>query len=83
MLFDDKAQPRANMEQASLEFVVYTLRPWLVRFEQTIARDLLLPTERGRYFAERSPSSSWSPGCRPCERWRGCSGASPARGPRG
>ncbi len=54
MLFDDKAQPRANMEQASLEFVVYTLRPWLVRFEQTIARDLLLPTERGRYFAEHN-----------------------------
>ncbi len=54
MLFDDKAQPRANMEQASLEFVVYTLRPWLVRFEQTITRDLLLPTERGRYFAEHN-----------------------------
>ncbi len=54
MLFDDKAQPRANMEQASLEFVVYTLRPWLVRFEQTIARDLLLPSERGRYFAEHN-----------------------------
>ena len=54
MLFDDKAQPRANMEQASLEFVVYTLRPWLVRFEQTIARDLLLPTERRRFFAEHN-----------------------------
>ena len=54
MLFDDKAQPRANMEQASLEFVVYTLRPWLVRFEQTIARDLLLPSERGRFFAEHN-----------------------------
>jgi HK97 family phage portal protein len=54
MLFDDKAQPRANMEQASLEFVVYTLRPWLVRFEQTIARDLLLPSERRRYFAEHN-----------------------------
>jgi HK97 family phage portal protein len=54
MLFDDHAQPRANMEQASLEFVVYTLRPWLVRFEQTIARDLLLPAERARYFAEHN-----------------------------
>ncbi len=54
MLFDDKAQPRANMEQASLEFVVYTLRPWLVRFEQTIARDLLAPSERRRYFAEHN-----------------------------
>jgi HK97 family phage portal protein len=54
MLFDDKAQPRANMEQASVEFVVYTLRPWLVRFEQTIQRDLLLPSERARYFAEHN-----------------------------
>lgn len=54
MLYDDKAQPRANMEQASLEFVVYTLRPWLVRFEQTVSRDLLLPSERARYFAEHN-----------------------------
>lgn len=54
MLYDQAAQPRANMEQASLEFVVYTLRPWLVRFEQTIARDLLLPSERARYFAEHN-----------------------------
>jgi HK97 family phage portal protein len=54
MLYDTQAQPRANMEQASLEFVVYTLRPWLVRFEQTIARDLLLPSERARFFAEHN-----------------------------
>lgn len=54
MLYDDKAQPRANMEQASLEFVVYTLRPWLVRFEQTVTRDLLLPSERARFFAEHN-----------------------------
>ncbi|MCG3135059.1 MAG: hypothetical protein HMLKMBBP_02562 [Planctomycetes bacterium] len=54
MLYDTQAQPRANMEQASLEFVVYTLRPWLVRFEQTIARDLLLPSERTRFFAEHN-----------------------------
>lgn len=52
MLYDDKAQPRANMEQASLEFVVYTLRPWLVRLEQSIRRDLLTPQEKraGIYF---------------------------------
>lgn len=54
MLYDQAAQPRANMEQASLEFVVYSLRPWLVRFEQTIIRDLLLPSERARYFAEHN-----------------------------
>lgn len=54
MLYDQAAQPRANMEQASLEFVVYSLRPWLIRFEQTITRDLLLPAERARYFAEHN-----------------------------
>lgn len=54
MLYDDKSQPRANMEQSGLEFVVYSLRPWLVRFEQTITRDLLAPHERARYFAEHN-----------------------------
>lgn len=54
MLYDSQSQPRANMEQQSLEFVVYTLRPWLVRFEQTITRDLLAPSERRRYFAEHN-----------------------------
>lgn len=54
MVFEGDAMPRANMEQASLEFVIYTLRPWLVRVEQTITRDLLLPGERGRLFAEHN-----------------------------
>jgi len=54
MLYDSQTQPRANMEQQSLEFVVYTLRPWLVRFEQTITRDLFAPSERRRYFAEHN-----------------------------
>ncbi len=54
MLFDNQAQPRANMEQASLEFLMYGLRPWLVRFEASILRDLILPSERGRYFAEHN-----------------------------
>ena len=42
------------MEQAALEFVQNTLRPWLVRFEATISRDLLLPSERGRYYARHN-----------------------------
>lgn len=54
MLGDTTAQPRANMEQAALEFVQNTLRPWLVRFEATISRDLLLPSERGRYYARHN-----------------------------
>ncbi len=52
MVFDHDTQPRANMEQASLEFVVYSLRPWLERIEQTAARDLLDPGETDEYFPE-------------------------------
>jgi phage portal protein BeeE len=29
-----------------------SLRPWLVRFEQAINRDLLTPSEREEYFVE-------------------------------
>jgi HK97 family phage portal protein len=42
----------SNIEQMSLEFVIYTLLPWLVAWEQAIARDLLTPAERGRYYAK-------------------------------
>jgi hypothetical protein len=42
----------SNVEQQSLDFVIHTLRPWLVRWEQAIARDLILPRERERIFAE-------------------------------
>ena len=41
-----------GIEQQSIGFVVYTLRPWLVRMEQSIYRDLLLPAERATWFAE-------------------------------
>lgn len=42
----------SNIEQQSLEFVVHTLRPWLVRWEQAINSRLLTPNERKKYFAE-------------------------------
>lgn len=41
-----------NIEQMSLEFVTYTLRPWLVRIEQAISARVLLEQEREKYFAE-------------------------------
>ena len=41
----------SNIEQQSLEFVKYTLSPWITRWEQTIHRSLLLPSEKQRYFA--------------------------------
>jgi HK97 family phage portal protein len=36
----------SNIEHQSIEFVIHTIRPWLVRLEQTISRDLLTPSER-------------------------------------
>ena len=42
----------SNIEHQSLEFVVYTLGPWLRRWEQAIRRDLLVGVDRLRYFAE-------------------------------
>lgn len=43
-----------NIEHMSLDFVVHSLRPWLVRWEQAIARSLLGDVERRTYFAEFS-----------------------------
>lgn len=40
----------SNIEQQSVEFVTYTMRPWLVCWEQAISRDLILAPDR--YFAE-------------------------------
>jgi len=41
-----------NIEQQSLEFVIYTLRPWLVRWEQSAHLKLMGPEERQLYFVE-------------------------------
>lgn len=40
----------SNIEQQSLEFVKYTLDPWVIRWEQSLQRSLLLPGEKGEYF---------------------------------
>lgn len=40
----------SNIEQQSLEFVKYTLDPWVIRWEQSLLRSLLLPGEKGKYF---------------------------------
>ncbi|MCP4304729.1 MAG: phage portal protein [bacterium] len=39
-----------GIEQLTIAFVVYTLGPWLVRWEQAISRDLITRPER--YYAE-------------------------------
>ena len=40
----------SNIEHQSIDFVVHTLTPWLVRFEQAIIKDLLLEDEQDSYF---------------------------------
>ena len=40
----------SNIEEQSLEFVQYTLQPWLVRWEQAIQRALLTPEEKKTIF---------------------------------
>ena len=42
----------SNIEQQSLEFVKYTLDPWVIRWEQSIQRALLLPQEKREYFVK-------------------------------
>lgn len=42
----------SNIEHQGIEFVVHTLRPWLIRWEQALKFKLLTPNDRKRYFAE-------------------------------
>lgn len=41
-----------GIEQLGVSYVTYSLRPWLVRWEQELNRKLFGPIERGRYFCE-------------------------------
>jgi len=41
-----------NVEELGIDHVVSTIRPWLVRWEQSISKDLIPPEERGQLFAE-------------------------------
>ena len=42
----------SNVEQQSLNFVIYTLTPYLVRIEQAINKTLFLPSERGKFYVK-------------------------------
>lgn len=42
----------SGVEQQMIGFLTFSLRPWLTRIEQSIAKDLLAPQERGRIFAQ-------------------------------
>lgn len=42
----------SNIEQQSLEFVKYTLDPWVTRWEQSVYRTLLSPNEKKDFFVK-------------------------------
>ena len=50
MVGDLEKSSFSNIEQQSLEFVKYTLDPWVSRWEQAIARSLFSHTEKTTYF---------------------------------
>ena len=50
MVGDLEKSSFSNIEQQSLEFVKYTLDPWVIRWEQSFQKALLLPGEKGKYF---------------------------------
>jgi HK97 family phage portal protein len=52
MVGDLEKSSFSNIEQQSLEFVKYTLDPWVIRWEQSIMRALLSNTEKKDYFVK-------------------------------
>ena len=40
----------SNVEHLSLDFVKYSLDPWIVRWEQSLQKALLSDSEKGKYF---------------------------------
>lgn len=52
MVGDLEKSSFSNIEQQSLEFVKYTLEPWVIRWEQSIMRALLTEDEKKTYFAK-------------------------------
>ena len=52
MIGDLSRSTFSNIEHQSIDFVVHTIRPWLVRWEQAIQRQLLNDEERTIYYAK-------------------------------
>ena len=50
MVGDLEKSSFSNIEQQSLEFVKYTLDPWVSRWEQSMIRSLIPSAEKSKYF---------------------------------
>lgn len=42
----------SNIEHQSIDFAVHTIRPWLVRIEQSMNRALFAENEKGRFYVQ-------------------------------
>lgn len=51
LVYDLSRATFSNIEQQSLEFVIYSLLFWLRKWQQCIGRDLIGPDDAERYFA--------------------------------
>ena len=52
MLADLEKSSFSNIEQQSLEFVKYTLDPWVIRWEMAIQKALFTPAEKKQFFVK-------------------------------
>ena len=50
MVGDLEKSSFSNIEQQSLEFVKYTLDPWVIRWEQSLQQALILPSKKATIF---------------------------------
>lgn len=52
MLADLERATFSNIEHQGIEFVVHTIRPWLVRWEQSISSNLMTERDRQTFYPE-------------------------------
>lgn len=52
MIGDLEKSSFSNIEQQSLEFTMYSVEPWVIRWEQAMDLALLTPLERKRYMTK-------------------------------
>src|SRR5574344_137477 len=53
MVGDLEKSSFSNIEQQSLEFVKYTLEPWIIRWEQALNKVLLTENEKSEYLISK------------------------------
>ena len=46
----------SNIEQLSIEFITYTMKPWMRRWEQAIMRDLISAKQLATHYAKFNPN---------------------------